>query len=189
MNPWISASVKKSFIEYFLRNYRFRNLEARRIFEFIISSPHLLSNIHFSETVHPNERNVEISTVCAQNTVPFKYYKGSASSSYSVAEAYNDLMRNPKAKTFLLLHFRGKQLNYKYQEMVKGSTREAQEAWELKNWSERVVQHSLMLGKLVEIYQSIDHSLEMGDKEAFFRLTNEKKRLEQEIEHLRFDNE
>ncbi|HJV46211.1 MAG TPA: YpiB family protein [Bacillota bacterium] len=184
MNHWVSVETKKAFLEWFLRNYRFRQTEARRILDYILSSPHLMKNLHFTEVIHPNEKNIEISTTCANSQPPFKYFKGSMGISYNVAEAYQYLLNNPKHDIYLLLHFRGKQLNYNYQRLVKGPTQEAMEAVEIKKWSERVIQHSLMESRLVELISLIDQSLVDGDKEGFLRLTDERRKVEQEIARL-----
>ncbi|RXT02310.1 YpiB family protein [Ammoniphilus sp. CFH 90114] len=179
MSKWVPASDKRKFIRWFMNNYRFKKIEVKKLFDFLLSHDQILERVHFVDKVHPSSRTILISTVCSE-TIPFEYRKNSKITS-NTEEAFQDVKNNHKDRIYILLHFRGKMLSHQYsavRENFKPQIRDENETpILLRILAEIYLDQQVEDRRLEELDREIDRCLDEGDKELFLKLTEERERI------------
>lgn len=114
---WVSTTKKSDFLKWFLNHHQLKNKEARRILEYILKHHHILKNLSFTETIHPSERTIVISSINSDEA-GFTFYSNHFKTE-DVSRAFGFLMSNPSEKVYIILHFFGKQSNYSYTQLLE----------------------------------------------------------------------
>jgi uncharacterized protein YpiB (UPF0302 family) len=179
MNPWVSASAKKKWLLWFLTHFRLRKQEAVLLLQNILNNYHLLDKVHLTDQIAPMGRTIVISTVCSEKP-PFQFYKGNKVS-INVSEALHDLQLHPSEATYLVLHFRGKELNYQFRSLIEPIKTDQIER---KKAIQEMLDRSLLEGKVNQLRKKIDDALEAADKQSFMDLSSELKKAQEQLEIL-----
>lgn len=186
MEKWVPVSDKKKFIRWFLNQYRLKKLEVKKLFDFLLAHEQLLERVHFTDKTNPNGRTFLISTICSE-TKPFEFHKRSKIINH-VEESIQDLRSNSKERIYIVLHFRGKMFCHPYmnvRENIKQEMRIEQDPPMLfRILADIYLDQSLLMHRLAELEQAIDRCLESGDKVQFMQLSEEKKKIQQELDSL-----
>lgn len=183
MSKWVPASEKRKFIRWFLNQYRLKKIEVKKLFDFLLSHDQILERVHFTDKIHPSNRTIIISTVCSE-TVPFEYRRNNKTTT-SAEEAFQDLKFYTQERIYIVLHFRGKMFSHQYanvREQFKPEIRDEAAAPILfQILAEIYLDQQVAEHRLAELDKEIDRCLEMGDKELFFRLTEERNRILEQL--------
>jgi uncharacterized protein YpiB (UPF0302 family) len=180
MSSWVSAAAKKKWLLWFLAHFRLRKQEAAMLLQNILNNYHILDKVHFTDRVAPIGRTIVISTVCSDKP-PFQFYKGKKLST-NVPDALHDLQVYPSEAVYLVLHFRGKELNYQFRSLIEPINTEEIER---KKAVQEMLERSLLEGQINQLRSQIDEALEAGDKQSFMDLSSQLKKAQEQLELLK----
>jgi uncharacterized protein YpiB (UPF0302 family) len=169
---WVSTTKKGDFLKWFLNHHQLKNKEARRLIEYIQNNHHILKNLSFIETVHPTERTIIISSI-SSDEAGFLFYANNMKTE-EVSRALGSLINNPTDKVNLILHFFGKQANFRFKELVE--TRRLQSIKQYEQ-SEKDAKATDIVVEIALLKSQINKALDDRDEELFKALVGKLKEI------------
>ncbi|OIJ11107.1 hypothetical protein BKP37_17000 [Anaerobacillus alkalilacustris] len=182
MGNWVSAAEKSSFLKWFLEHYQLKQREARMFLEYLLKKHHILQNLSFTDKIKYNEKTVVISSIQADE--PGFVYYSTRGKSENVSAALNDLMSNPTGKLNIILHFQGKQLNYRYLKLLESKSDSLKTYRQFEQYSkdaDALINKVLLEQEIKFIKLLIDEALDNRDEKEFKRLIFKLQDLENEL--------
>ncbi|BCJ85409.1 YpiB family protein [Effusibacillus dendaii] len=178
MGEVINIAEKKGFIKWFLEKYELQNKEAEWLLQYLASNDHILEMVHFIDNFKNLPKTILMSTKCVQMT-PFKFYKNRRVTS-DVEKAFLDIHNNPKEDIYIGLFFKDKSTCPEYAAVletnVQVDTKETDALIGLQ--AEMILDHVLRKCRIEKLYEQIDRSLAENNRQLFFELTDELKKLQ-----------
>ncbi|QGQ48717.1 YpiB family protein [Metabacillus sediminilitoris] len=170
---WVSTTKKSEFLKWFLNHHQLKNKEARRIIDYIQKNHHILRSLSFTETIQLKERTIIISSINSDKT-GFLFYDNN-NQTEEVSEAFWSLMDNPAKKTYIILHFFGKQSNFLYTELIEPSRLQSIRRYEQ---SEKDAKATNLVVEIALLKSQINKALDDRNEEVFKSLTEKLKELQ-----------
>ncbi|WP_035053078.1 ReoY family proteolytic degradation factor [Carnobacterium pleistocenium] len=184
MNIQISLEAKKIFLSWFLDRYQLKRRESMWILNYLLNHDIVLNKVHFVEAVEKTPRGMMMSTT-EMGSEPFLFYKNGTVFS-DPEQAFHEVRLNWQEEMYIELIFSNpwKSAEYltvlednpyfKWNEMISGKLIEEVElALETLSLTER---------KQNTLHQ-IDLSLEEDDREKFIQLSNQLKKIEDDLKN------
>ncbi|MBP3952704.1 YpiB family protein [Bacillus suaedae] len=170
---WVSNVEKGQFLRWFLDQHQLKHKDARMLLEHILKKHHILENLSLTETIQVKERTIVISSVNSDE-VGFVYYYHNQKTE-DISKAMGDLMANPADKVYLILHFYGKQLNHRYQQLVETPRRDSFKRYkQFKRDSE----DADTIIDIALLKERINEALDQRDEHLFKSLVSQLQQLE-----------
>ncbi|KKI89148.1 hypothetical protein WQ54_28450 [Bacillus sp. SA1-12] len=170
---WVSSVKKSDFLKWFLTHHQLKNPESRRLLEYIVKNHHIIGNLSFTDAIHPKERTIIISSIHSDEP-GFLYYHNNLKTE-DVSRAIGSLMNHPADKIYLILHFFGKQSNYKYTQLIEPSRLQSIKQYEQ---SEKDAKAANFLVEISLLKSQINKALDDRNEELFKELANRLKELQ-----------
>ncbi|AEO93822.1 gp577 [Bacillus phage G] len=173
MTTSISISDKKVFIRWVLKNYQLKRRECVWILNYLLSNDELLQKIRFvDDGASYCSRGIVMSAVDSTGT-PFRYYKDNIMTA-DAEKAFHDMRLDAK-ETYIQLNTGEKALSKQYLAVLEENPH-MPEIIQI-NEEERSEVESLLSNSLIDFQKNqlldqIDITLDNGDKEKFYELTN-----------------
>ncbi|APH06420.1 YpiB family protein [Bacillus weihaiensis] len=170
---WVSTAKKSDFLTWFLTQHQLKNPEARRLLEYIKTNHHILTNLSFSDKIIKNERTIIISSVQSDKE-GFTYYEPHSKTD-AVSKAMGSIMNNPTQRLYLVLHYHGKQSDFRYSQLIEPTRLES-----IKQY-EQSAKDAVVTDKVVEIAllkSRINKALDDRDEALFKELAGKLKKLQ-----------
>lgn len=179
MGRWVSSVEKRNFLKWFLENQRLKRSESRKVLEYIINNFHILEKVSFTEKIVLSGRTIVLSS---QNSdEPGFLYYSNQNKTEEISRALGDLMMDPYAKVYIVVHFSGKMSNHRYLQLIESPVFENIRQYERFQKYEKEVDQiigKMLLDKEIEIVKNqIDAALDQKDGDLFRRLTAKLKEL------------
>ncbi|AKM18693.1 MULTISPECIES: YpiB family protein [Geobacillus] len=180
MTRWVSYSEKRQFLTTFLQQHRLKHPDARFVLQYLLQHPHLLENVHFTETEQKQARWLIISTAMAEEEGLVFYRRGQKST--SLASIMGDLALHPNEPLYLTLHFPGKARNFSYLRLIDHqafeNVRRHERHEKMAKAAEQVLDEALKRHELSVLKMQIDQALDRKDMALFQQLTEQLKKYE-----------
>ncbi|MGM7724682.1 YpiB family protein [uncultured Metabacillus sp.] len=170
---WVSSAKKSDFLKWFLTHHQLKNTEARRLLEYIVKNHHILGNLSFTDAIHPKERTMIISSIHSDEP-GFLFYHNSLKTE-DVSKAIGSLMNYPSDKVYLILHFFGKQSNYKYTQLIETSRLQSIKQYEQSEKDAKTVD---LFVEISLLKSQINKALDDRNEELFKELASRLKELQ-----------
>lgn len=171
---WISTTKKSEFLKWFLNHHQLKYKEAKRLIEYIQKSHHILKNLSFTETIHPKERTIIISSINSDEA-GFLFYNNNFKTE-DVSKAYGSLLDNPSDKVYLILHFFGKLSNYRYTQLIETPRLQSIKQYEQ---SEKDAKATDIVVEIALLKSQINKALDDRNEELFKDLVGKLKEIQQ----------
>ncbi|MGM0875922.1 MAG: YpiB family protein [Bacillota bacterium] len=170
---WVSTTKKGEFLKWFLNHHQLKNKEARRLIEYILNNHHILKNLSFIDSVHPNERTIIISSI-SSDEAGFLFYANNLKTE-DVSRAFGSLISNPTDKVNLILQFFGKQSNYNYTQLIEPNRLQSIKQYEQ---SEKDARTTDVVVEISLLKSQINKALDDRNEDLFHDLTKKLKELQ-----------
>ncbi|WP_034333047.1 YpiB family protein [Bacillus sp. J37] len=170
---WISTTKKGEFLKWFLDHHQLKNKEARRLIEYIQKNHHLLKNLSFTETVHPKERTIMISSISSDE--PGFHYYSNGFKTDDVSRAFGSLMNNPADKIYFILHYFGKHTDHRYTQLVETHRIHSIKQFEQ---SEKDAKATDLVVEIALLKSQINKALDDRNEELFHELVKKLKEIQ-----------
>jgi uncharacterized protein YpiB (UPF0302 family) len=177
----LSDQLKKQFLEWFLNKHHLKHRDARDLLLHIKSTPHLLQHLYFTEKRRPRARTLIVAST--QSDEPgFVYYYG-AKKTESVAKAWDDIVTNPSAPFYLIVHFYGRNLNHLYRQLLDTPLSRPYKTYKQFQMYEQETKQFLdyvsEANQINRLRAAIDKALDERNHEEFARLTRKLRQLQE----------
>lgn len=170
---WISTNKKGEFLKWFLNHHQLKNKEARRLIEYIQKNHHILKNVSFTDSVHPRERTIVISSINSDESGFLFYTHGQKTE--DVSRAFGSLMGSPADKVYLILNYFGKHTDHRYTQLV-----ETHRISSIKHYeqSEQDAKATDLVVEIALLKSRINKALDDRDEELFHQLVKQLKEIQ-----------
>lgn len=169
----MSPIEKRNFFKWFLENHKLKRSEARKLIQYIVNNSMILENISFTEDIVLSKKTIVISSMNSDEP-GFLFYNHQRKTD-EVSMALSDLMMNPSEKVNMIIHFRGKMLNYRYLQLignpVSDHIKEYERFKKYEKEADAIIEKILLEKEIELIKKRIDDALDQKDEELFKRLT------------------
>jgi uncharacterized protein YpiB (UPF0302 family) len=165
---------KKEFIRCFLNNYQLRKRECVWILNYLMSHDQLLNKVHFVENAKYCPKAIIISTHCASDNVPFRYYV-ELSMTTDGEKAFYDIRLNRDEEIYIQLNFNGSNTNHQYLGVLEDNPYVSKSEKGVEETKDSLVaihflEYCVNKFQFELIKKEIDRTLENGDKGKFKEL-------------------
>jgi uncharacterized protein YpiB (UPF0302 family) len=163
---------KKEFIRYFLNNFQLKKRECVWILNYLMSHEQLIKRVHFVESAKSCPIGIIISTRCASENVPFRYYVG-LSMTTDGEKAFHDIRNSGNEDIYIQLNFNGSNTNHQYLGVLEHNPfapRENSHNAKDSIAAIHLLEYCVNKFQIESIKKEIDRTLETGDKERFTEL-------------------
>lgn len=181
----IPNADKKIFIRWFLKNYQLKRREGVWILNYLLTNETLLRHVRFIEEAHYCPRAIVMSTV-ETGGLPFRFYKGNMMTN-DAEKAFHEIRLHPEQDTFIQLNFTNIPPNSHFIAVVEDNPYIPSNKPVRKldrKIAEEIVKTSLFSHQENYLRKEIDLALDSGEKEQFFILTEQLKKLLKSTEEL-----
>lgn len=182
MYTQISTNDKKDFIQWFLSNFKLKQLEATWILTYLVEHDELLAHVHFLTDVKNCPRAMILTSKCSDQ-VPFLFYKGQVITD-NPAKLFHDIRMNPEEKLYIQLNASWKSQHYFYMAIqgdhpfVRNQLQTIQQDQEI---TERLLSDLEYDFQKKILKDQIDVALDKMEESKFLRLTKELDQLENKM--------
>jgi uncharacterized protein YpiB (UPF0302 family) len=165
---------KKEFIRYFLNNYQLKKRECVWILNYLMSHDQLMNKVHFVENAKYCPRGIIISTHCASDNVPFRFYND-LSMTTDGEKAFYDIRLNREEDIYIQLNFNDSNTNHQYLGILEDNPYIPKAEKGLEETKDSLaaihfLEYCVNQFQLESIKKEIDRTLENGDKDRFKEL-------------------
>jgi uncharacterized protein YpiB (UPF0302 family) len=174
MPKHVSPQDKKAFIEWVLQNLQFNRKEIQWIFKHLLSNQLDLNKVHFVENKN-NYKNKKVVEINQSSVVgkPFEFTK-TGITRYDPDQAYHDLRVNSYEDVYFVLHFRNKNQNAKYLNVLEDHKIINRDRIEDdKKNAKFFLEYCMKQFKIKQLELELDKALIERDEEKFKRLCRE----------------
>jgi uncharacterized protein YpiB (UPF0302 family) len=163
---------KKEFIRYFLNNFQLKKRECVWILNYLMSHDQLIKRVHFVEDAKSCPIGIIVSTHCATDSVPFRYYVG-LSMITDGEKAFHDIRSSGNEDIYIELNFNGSNTNHQYLGVLEHNPFAQRENNVKSDFSIAAIhflEYCINKFHFESIRKEIDGTLENGDKDRFKEL-------------------
>lgn len=181
MNQIVPVTQKRAFIRWLLDHHLLKNRETVWLFNYLMGSDQLLGLIHFAEHVAGCTRAITISSSKQENEV-FKYTKENVTTP-DPEKAFHDLRLDQEEAVYIKIALPSVAGRADYLAVLEETPHDAQSVHDTYGKAaENAAKAAEKAYAEQYLYREINHALDRGDKETFYRLTDELKKLQKEHE-------
>ncbi|WP_068672012.1 ReoY family proteolytic degradation factor [Oceanobacillus sp. Castelsardo] len=180
MNTPISAQDKKSFIQWFLKNYQLKKRESVWILNYILNHQQVLNKVHFVRDVKFCPRGIVITSQCSSE-VPFRFYKDHLVTT-DAEKTFHDIRMNQDENLYIQLNFSKSHQHSYYASVTEENPFVPDDYFVTKKdrlLAKKLLDKTVFEYKKKILQQKIDHALDELDQERFIKLSNELNKLEE----------
>lgn len=180
MNTPISRQDKKSFIQWFLKNYQLKKRESVWILNYILNHPQVLNKVHFVRDVKFCPRGIVITSQCSSE-VPFRFYKDHLVTT-DAEKSFHDIRMNQDEDLYIQLNFSKSHQHSYYVSVMEENPFVPDDYFVTKKdrlLAKRILDKTVFEYKKKVLQQEIDNALDKLDQEQFIKLSNELNELEE----------
>jgi uncharacterized protein YpiB (UPF0302 family) len=170
---WVSTTRKGEFLKWFLEHHQLKNKEARRLVEYIQKNHHILKNISFTDSIHPRERTIVISSINSDETGFLFHFNGQKTE--DVSRAFGSLMNSPADKVYLILNYFGKHSDHRYSQLVETHRLSSIKQYEQ---SDKDAKETDLVVEIALLKSRINKALDDRDEELFHQLVKKLKEIQ-----------
>lgn len=177
----VSVNEKKDFIRWFLNHYQLKRRESVWILNYLMSHDQLMKKVHFVEEAQYCPRGLIMSTHCVDD-VPFRFYKQHIMTT-DAEKSFHDIRLNRNEDIFIQLNFRGAYLSPHYVAVMEENPympRRLMISEQDRELAEQFLVESMKKFQKERLLKAIDQALEQADRQAFYHLTQQLKKLDAE---------
>lgn len=179
MNTPVSVQDKKTFIQWFLKNYQLKKRESVWILNYILNHNQILKNIHFVRDVKFCPRGIVITSQCSTE-VPFRFYKNHLVTT-DAEKSFHDIRLNQDEALYIQLNFKKANQNPYYASVMEENPYVPEDYFitnKDKVLAKRILERTLFESKKKRLLADIDKALDELDQEQFMKLSEELNKLE-----------
>ena len=179
MNTPVSVQDKKTFIQWFLKNYQLKKRESVWILNYILNHNQILKNIHFVRHVKFCPRGIVITSQCSTE-VPFRFYKNHLVTT-DAEKSFHDIRLNQDEALYIQLNFKKANQNPYYASVMEENPYVPEDYFitnKDKVLAKRILERTLFESKKKRLLADIDKALDELDQEQFMKLSEELNKLE-----------
>lgn len=172
MNPMITNAEKKTFVEWFLKEFELQKRECAWLLTYLMSDERLLGKVHFVDDMSDVHRSIVMSTKCVRE-VSFQFKKRRMIST-DVEKAFHDIRLNPDEDIYVKLVFSEYEICPEYAAVREVGYLEKSDISTNNLYSllaEMVLDEVIERFEKERLYEQIDQSLVEYDKESFMNLS------------------
>ncbi len=184
MSIQISLEAKKIFLSWFLDRHQLKRRESMWILNYLLNHDIVLNKVHFVEAAEKTPRGMMMSTTGMSNE-PFLFYKNGTVFS-DPEQAFHEVRLNWQEEMYIELIFSNPWKSAEYLTVLEDNP--------YFKWNETIseklieeVELALETLSLTERKQNtlhqIDLSLEEEDREKFIQLSNQLKKIEDDLKN------
>lgn len=177
----VSVNEKKDFIRWFLNHFQLKRRESVWILNYLMSHDQLMKKVHFVEEAQYCPRGLIMSTHCVDD-VPFRFYKQHIMTT-DAEKSFHDIRLNRNEDIFIQLNFRGAYLSPHYVAVMEENPYMPERlviSEQDRELAEKFLLESMKKFQKERLLEAIDQALERGDRQAFYHLTQQLKKLDSE---------
>ncbi|GAF12700.1 hypothetical protein JCM19046_1369 [Bacillus sp. JCM 19046] len=178
----MSNQLKKRFLQWFVEKHHLKHRDARALLIHIQSTPHLLTQLQFVETIQPRGRTLVVASTQSDET-GFFYVHGKRKTD-DVSKALEDITTNPSQPIYLIVHFYGRRLNHLYRQLVETPIhrpyRQYKQFQAYEQATNQVLAHVTAENQMNLIRAAIDKALDDRNHAEFARLSRQLRQLQEE---------
>jgi uncharacterized protein YpiB (UPF0302 family) len=174
----VSVNEKKDFIRWFLNHYQLKRRECVWILNYLMSHDQLMEKVHFVEQAQYCPRGLIMSTHCVDK-VPFRFYKENVMTT-DAEKSFHDIRLNRDEDIFIQLNFHASNQAHQYAAVLEENPyvpKHLQVNEKDGLIAEQLLRYSIERFQREKLLQLIDEALDLGDREAFSRLTEQLNKL------------
>lgn len=178
MNAPVSVNEKKDFIRWFLNNYQLKRRECVWILNYLMSHDKLMEKVHFVEQAQYCPRGIVMSTHCVDE-VPFRFYKANVMTT-DAEKSFHDIRLNREEDIYIQLNFHASFQAPQYAAVLEENPympKTLQISEKDRQIAEQFLTKSIEKFQREKLLKQIDEALDKRDREAFVRLTEQLKKL------------
>lgn len=183
MKTPVSVNEKKDFIRWFLNHYQLKRRECVWILNYLMSHDQLMEKVHFVEQAQYCPRGLVMSTHCVDE-VPFRFYKANVMTT-DAEKSFHDIRLNREEEIYIQLNFHAANLAHQYAAVLEENPylpKSLQVNEKDRLLAEKFLSSSIHEFQRSKLLKLIDEALDKGDKETFYRLTEQLGRLDNDKE-------
>lgn len=181
MNPMITNVEKKTFVEWFLKNFDLQKRECAWLLTYLMSDAKLLQNVRFVDEIGDIKRSILMSTKCV-NEVAFQFRKRKMIST-DVERAFHDIRLNPNEDILIKLLFDDAERCSEYAAVREVGSMDRGRLSTNNLYSllaEMVLDEAIERFERDRLYKRIDQALADQDKQTFDLLSRQWRQLSEE---------
>ncbi|MEB3749776.1 YpiB family protein [Geobacillus sp. FSL W8-0032] len=179
---WVSPLEKRRFLTSFLQTHRLKHPDARFVLRYLLQHPHLLENMHFTETDQRQARWLVVSSAAVEVEEEGLVFYRRGQKSTSLASIMGDLALHPNEPLYVTLHFPGKLRNVSYLRLIDHqafeNVRRHERHEKMAKAAGQVLDEALKRHEVARLKLQIDQALDRKDMELFYKLTEQLKQYE-----------
>ncbi|KKE79350.1 ReoY family proteolytic degradation factor [Oceanobacillus caeni] len=179
MNTPISRQDKKSFIQWFLKNYQLKKRESVWILNYILNHQQVLNKVHFVRDVKFCPRGIVITSQCSSE-VPFRFYKDHIVTT-DAEKSFHDIRMNQDEDLYIQLNFSKSHQHAYYASVIEENPFVPDDYFVTKKdrlLAKKLLDKTVFNYKKKILQQEIDNALDELDQEKFIKLSKELNELE-----------
>ncbi|RKQ37653.1 ReoY family proteolytic degradation factor [Oceanobacillus halophilus] len=179
MDTPVSAQDKKSFIQWFLKNYQLKKRESVWILNYILNHNQLLRKVHFVRDVKFCPRGIVITSQCSSE-VPFRFYKNHLVTT-DAEKSFHDIRLNQDEDLYIQLNFSKSHQNSNYVSVLEENPFVPEDYFVTKKdkvLAKKLLEKTVFEYKKKTLQIEIDRALDELDQDKFLKLSKELNQLE-----------
>ncbi len=183
MKTPVSVDEKKEFIRWFLNHYQLKRRECVWILNYLMSHDQLMEKVHFVEQAQYCPRGLVMSTHCVDE-VPFRFYKANVMTT-DAEKSFHDIRLNREEEIYIQLNFHASNQVHQYAAVLEENPylpKSLRENEKDRLLAEKILSSSIREFQRNKLLKLIDEALDQGDKEAFYRLTEQLEKLDNNVQ-------
>ncbi|WLV23433.1 ReoY family proteolytic degradation factor [Aciduricibacillus chroicocephali] len=166
MESSVTIQDKKSFISWFLGEFRLKKRESTWILKYLLNHQEILENVHFVHDANLCPRGIVMSSQCTEDK-PFCFYKNHLET-VDAEKTFHDIRLNKHESLYIQLNFKNARQNALYAAVLEENPfKDELIPEEDSKIAEGILEHTLREYEKNECLKMIDDALDRHDKEAF----------------------
>jgi len=166
LESFVTVQDKKSFISWFLSEYRLKKRESTWILKYLLNHQEILEHVHFVPDAKLCPRGIVISSQCTDEQA-FRFYKNHLETA-DAEKTFHDIRLNKHESLFIQLNFKNAHQNALYAAVLEENPFKKEttpdEDIEIAN---NILSKTLYQYQKSEYLSKIDEALDNHDEEKF----------------------
>lgn len=176
MESSVTVQDKKSFISWFLGEFRLKKRESTWILKYLLNHQEILENVHFVHEADVCPRGIVMSSQCTEES-PFRFYKNHLET-VDAEKTFHDIRLNKNEPLYIQLNFRNARQNSLYAAVLEENPYKVEPiCQEHSEIAAHILDHTLRIREKNECLKNIDEALDKHDKNAFLLWTDKLDKL------------
>jgi len=175
----VTVQDKKSFISWFLSEYRLKKRESTWILKYLLNHHEILENVHFVTDAKLCPRAIVMSSQCADEQ-PFCFYKNHLKTA-DAEKTFHDIRLNRNDSLYIQLNFKKSYQSALYAAVLEENPFKPQmsQKEDVEN-AERILEETLFAFQRAECQKMIDQALDNHDERSFHEWADRLAKLEKQ---------